>query len=107
MPRYMTQFSYTQQAWAALTQNPQDRSQQLASLLENAGGRLISLDYSMGDYDGVIITEAPDDVTLAAVVSAAMSPGHVRVTKTTKLMSPQEMMEAWQKAKEWTYSGVE
>ena len=26
MPLYMTQFAYTQEAWAALVDNPEDRS---------------------------------------------------------------------------------
>ncbi|HEX2281675.1 MAG TPA: GYD domain-containing protein [Thermomicrobiales bacterium] len=98
MPRYMVQFSYTQQAWAALTRNPEDRTKVIADLAESMGGRMVSLDYCMGDYDGVVIAELPDDTAVAAVVMTVMNAGHLRVTKTTKLMSAQEMMESLKKA---------
>jgi uncharacterized protein with GYD domain len=105
MPRYMIQFSYTSEAWAALAKNPEDRSGALGQLLETLGGRLESLDYTMGDYDGVAIAEAPDDTTAVAAVIAAVSPGHVRGTKTTKLISPADMITALQKAGSVTYRG--
>jgi uncharacterized protein with GYD domain len=107
MPRYMTQFSYTKEAWAALTKNPEDRTGGLRDLIETAGGRLISLDYTMGDYDGVAISEAPDDTSYAAVIAAVLVPGHVAKIKSTKLMPAADMVEAWQKANAWTYRGPE
>ena len=105
MPRYMTQFSYTAEAWAALAKNPQDRSQVLEDLFQKIGGRLESLSYCFGDYDGVLIGEAPDDVAMTAGVIAAIGPGHIRATKTTRLMSPEEAMAAMRKAGEIAYPG--
>jgi uncharacterized protein with GYD domain len=101
----MIQFSYTSEAWSALTKQPEDRSSALGQLLEALGGRLESLDYTMGDYDGVAIAEAPDDTTAVAAVLAAVAPGHVRSTKTTKLISPSDIVTALQKAGSVTYRG--
>ena len=103
MPLYMTQFSYTPEAWAALLRSPTDRSEALGRLAEQLGGKLVSLYYAFGDYDGVIVIEAPDDVTAAAVVLAAVSPGHVKAVKTTRLLTVEEAMEAMRKAGGATY----
>ena len=103
MPLYMTQFSYTPEAWAALLRAPEDRSAAVKRLSEQLGGKLVALYYAFGDYDGVIINEAPDDVTAAAVILAAVSPGHVKSTKTTRLLTVEEAMEAMRKAGGATY----
>ena len=103
MPLYMTQFSYTSEAWAALLRNPEDRSAALGRLVEQLGGKLIGLYYTFGDYDGVFIGEAPDDVTAAAEVLAAVSPGHVKAVKTTRLLTVEEAMEAMRKAGSATF----
>ena len=103
MPLYMSQFAYTSEAWAALTQNPEDRRQAFGGLLETMGGRLISAYLSFGEYDGVIIFEAPDEGAAAAVAMAAISPGHLRSFKTTLLLSFEEGVEAMRRAGEVTY----
>jgi uncharacterized protein with GYD domain len=98
MPLYMTQFSYTPEAWAALMRQPEDRAQALARLCEQMGGRLVNLYYSFGDYDGVAITEASDNTSAAATILAAMSPGHLKSVKTVPLLTVEEAMGAFQKA---------
>ncbi len=105
MPLYMTQFSYTPEAWGALLRNPEDRSEALRRLAEQLGGKLVNLYYAFGDFDGVFISEAPDDVTAAAAILAAVSPGHVKATKTTRLLTVEEAMEAMRKAGSVTYRG--
>lgn len=107
MPLYMTQFAYTSEAWAALTRNPQDRSEAIGALMENMGSRLISFYNSFGEYDGLIIFESPDENTAAAGVLAALSPGHIKTIKTTSLLSVEDAMEAMRKAGEATYRGPE
>src|SRR5438128_2079049 len=77
MPRYMLQFSYTAEAWKTLTQNPQDRSKGIADLIQKLGGKLHSLDYCLGDFDGIAIIELPDSTAINAAVFAAISPGHL------------------------------
>jgi uncharacterized protein with GYD domain len=55
MPHYMFQFTYTPEAWATLSKNPQDRTEAIRGLIEKQGGRLIAFYYCFGEYDGVII----------------------------------------------------
>jgi hypothetical protein len=40
MPLYVTQYSLTTEAWAALAKNPEDRSIPVKALFEKIGGRL-------------------------------------------------------------------
>ena len=98
MPRDMAQFAYTADAWAALTKNPTNRREGLRTLLQSMGGQLIDLYYHFGEYDGTVIFEAPDDTTATATVVAALSPGHIRASKTTRLMTVEEAMDAMRKA---------
>lgn len=98
MPLYMTQFAYTPEAWAALIDNPEDRSAPVRELTESMGGRLIGWYLSMGDFDGLLIYEAPDDATAGAAVLAAARRGHLRATKTTPLFSAEDAMEIMRRA---------
>ena len=98
MPLYMTQFAYTPEAWAALTDNPEDRSVAVRELLETYGGRLIGWYLSFGEYDGLLIYEAPDDATAGALVLAAARHGHLRATKTTPLFTSEESMVMMRRA---------
>ncbi len=103
MPIYMTQFAYTPQAWAALIANPADRSEPLRAMYEKLGGRLISLGYTMGEWDGVVIGEAPDEQTAIAAILAAIVPGHLRATRMTRLIPPDELIQSLRQAQGIAY----
>lgn len=98
MSHYMTQFVYTAETWAALRSNPVDRTATVTALAEKLDCRLISLYYHFGEYDGLVIFEAPDDTAANAFVIAAIAPGHLRTTRTTRLMTPSEAVAAMRKA---------
>src|SRR5687767_10588234 len=104
MAVYMSQFTYTAEAWAALSKNPVDRRQGLRNLFDSVGGKLIDLYYSFGSHDGVILYEAPDDKAVAAAIIAALGAGHVRTISTTHLIPVEDMIAALGKAGELTYS---
>ena len=105
MAIYMTQFSYTPEAWAALVRDPEDRTAGVKSLLESVGARLIELYYSFGEYDGVLIFEAPDETAATAGLLGAIAPGHLKATKTTALFTVQQGVEAMKKAGSLGYAG--
>lgn len=104
MARFLVQFSYTAEAWQTLMKAPEDRSIALASAAQSFGGKLISLDYCFGDYDGVVMLETPDDVSAGSIVLAAMGGGHLAKTKTTKLISIPEAMDMMSKAGSIVYA---
>ena len=103
MPLYMSQVSYTSDAWAAMTQNPEDRSEVFGRLTEFMGGRLLHWYYTFGEYDVLVIYEAPDEGTAGAIVLAATSSRHLSRVKTTVVLSAEQGVETMRKAGEATY----
>lgn len=99
----MIQFTYTAEAWAALARKPEDRTAAIEALVKQAGGRLISIYYHFGEYDGTVIAEAPDDVSANATVLAVLAGGAVRSTKTTRLFTTKEAVSALEKAGKISY----
>jgi uncharacterized protein with GYD domain len=73
--------------------------------IESLGGRLISFYYSFGDYDGLLISEAPDETSIASALVAAVSAGHIKTIKTSTLLSTEDGMEVLRRAGEITYRG--
>jgi uncharacterized protein with GYD domain len=98
MAYYLIQAAFTPEAWAKLVKNPQDRRQVIAPMVEKLGGRLESYWMAFGDYDSVVIVQAPDNVTAAAFSLAASAGGALKAIKTTPLMTTEEAMEAMRKA---------
>ena len=98
MSLFMTQFAYAPEARAALLHNPHRVAARLERISEHqAGSRLVSLSFcfGLGEYDGVLTFEATDDMTATAVLLAALSSSrHVKDSKTTKLLTPEEFTEA-------------
>ena len=107
MAVYMTQFSYTAEAWAALLKNPTDRTIGLRNLVEKMGGKLLDFYYSFGDQDGIAIMEIPDEATAAACVLAVTASGHLKGTKTTQLLTVEQAVGAMRTAGEQVYAAPE
>ncbi len=103
MPQYMIQFAYTSEALGALVRKPEDRTAALEALVKPVGGRIIALYYHFGEYDGTVIAELPDDITANALVISVGASGGIRSTKTTRLFSPKEVVEAFGKASRLPY----
>ena len=105
MALYLAQFAYTAEALATMAKNPQDRSVPVRELLQKLEGRLIGFYYCFGEYDAVALAELPDDNAATALALAAVSPGHLKAYKTTKLFTVEETMEAMRKARSLTFQG--
>ena len=50
------------------------------------------INWCFGEYDGFVLVELPDDVTASAAAFLALTPGHVKDVKTTKLFTVEETM---------------
>ena len=98
MPQYLTQVAYTDQAWQSLVSNPQNRFDALRPVFEKLGGRIINAWFAFGDYDVVLISELPDNVSAAALAIAASAGGACKSIKTTPLMNATEGVEAMKRA---------
>ena len=73
MPLYLTRFSYTPETWARLIGNPEDRRKAAQAYIESVGGKLHGFWYAFGTHDGYNLWEAPDNVSMAAVVLARVA----------------------------------
>ena len=97
MPHFMTQVSYTDQAWQAFVSNPQNRFEALRPVFEKLGGRIVNAWFAFGDFDVVIISEFPDNISAAALAVAAAAGGACKSIKTTPLMDAAEGVEVLRK----------
>ena len=99
MAVYMYQLAYTPESIAAQIKNPQDRIESAARpLVEAIGGKILAGGFSFGDYDLVIVFEAPDDESVASLILAVVAGGAIKAGKTTKLISGSEWVNALKKA---------
>ena len=103
MPLYLTRFSYTPETWAKLIKNPEDRREAARSYIESVGGKLHGFWYAFGEHDGWNLWEAPNNVSMSAVVLAIGAGGALSKCETTVLLSVEELMEALKKAKSVRY----
>ena len=103
MPLYLTKFSYTPATWAKLIAHPEDRRKAAQSYIESVGGKLHGFWYGFGTHDGYNLWEAPDKVSMAAVVLAISGGGALSSCETTVLMTVDETMDAMRKAGKIAY----
>lgn len=100
---YLTRFSYTPETWARLTKNPEDRREAARKYIESVGGKLHGFWYAFGEYDGYNLWEAPDNVSMAAVVIAIGGGGALSKVETTVLLSVEDTLIALGKAQSINY----
>lgn len=98
MALYMYQAAYTPESLAAQIKNPHDRIEAVRPALEALGARLVTGGYPFGEYDVLVIMEAPDDTTAASVAMAVGAGGSVKAAKTTRLLTGSEWTESLRKA---------
>ena len=98
MPFYLTRFSYTPETWARLISNPEDRRAAAQEYIESVGGKLHGFWYAFGEHDGYNLFEAPDDVSMAAVVVAIGGGGALRSFETTVLLTVEDTLKALETA---------
>lgn len=79
MPRYVILFNWTEQGIRNVKESPK-RAAAVREAVEKAGGKWLDFFYTLGQYDGVVIAEAPNDETLMSIMLAVGSKGSVRTT---------------------------
>ena len=75
MPYYMVQLSYTPQAVGNMVQNPQNRIEAVRPAFEELGVTIRDAYLAFGEYDVVLIVEAPGNVQAAAIAMAVTAGG--------------------------------
>ena len=97
MPLYMYQASYTAKSMADQLKQPQDPVEVIQPALEELGATIVVAGFPFGDYDVLVVYDAPDDMTAASVAMAVAAAGEVKSGKTTRLLSGHEWLESLRK----------
>ena len=97
MALYMYQASYTAKSMADQLEEPQDPVEAIRPTLDDLGAKILVAGFPFGDYDVLVVCEAPDDMTAASVAMAIAAAGEVKSGKTTRLLSGQEWLESLRK----------
>ena len=87
MPIYITQGRYTREAIKGMLIKPEDRADAVSRAMAKVGGRLLGYYLTFGEYDFMLIAEAPDNTQMAVVLLAAGSGGGVTDLRTTVAMT--------------------
>ena len=90
MTLYMYQASYTAKSMAAQLTEPHDPMEAIGPVLEELGAKVLVAGFPFGEYDVLVVYEAPDDTAAASLALAIAAGGAVKAAKTTKLLSSQE-----------------
>jgi uncharacterized protein with GYD domain len=98
MALYIYQASYTSESLAAQIKNPHDRIEAVRPPLEAMGVKFVAAGYPFGEYDVLVVLEAPDDATAASIALAVGARGAVKASKTTRLLSGEEWIQALRNA---------
>ena len=106
MPIFMYQFKYTPEAWASFIKKPEDRGARVDELLNGLGGKLLSIYYTTGEWDGMVIYEAPDANVAMAALLAIISPGHIMESQTYYLYTMKDTLKALETARSLKFRGM-
>ncbi len=95
MPTYVMLAKFTDQGIRNIKDSPK-RAEAFRNMCDKVGARAKDIYWTMGRYDIVVIVEAPDEVTMEAILYSVGTLGNVR-TETLRAFTAQETTQALQK----------
>jgi uncharacterized protein with GYD domain len=105
MPKYLIQASYTRDGVSGLrTKGGTSRRDAVAHAVEGLGGSLESFYFGFGDHDAFVIADLPDETAAAAIALTVNAAGGA-TTKTTSLLTVEQVDEAAQRSVDYTPPG--
>ena len=105
MPKYLMEVSYTAEGAKGLLKDGGTKRRAAAkALVESVGGTLESMYYAFGSTDVVVISDLPD-ATAAAATSIALAASGGVTSRTTLLLTPEEIDAAVKKSASYTAPG--
>lgn len=90
MPKYLTMFSYTAEAAAAMVAAPADRGPAAHEIAEATGCRVETFYWMLGPHDGLVIYEAPDVVAAGTFAQVVASSGSIHGIQTHQLIEAED-----------------
>jgi len=98
MPIFITRGNYTRDAISGMIAKPEDRTEAVSQLLASVGGKLHGLYMTFGEYDFLLIGEAPGEQDILAALLVAAGTGGVTNLNTTIAVRTSDMKSAFAKA---------
>jgi len=95
MAKYVVLITWTDQGVQSVTDSPQ-RAEQAVQMIEQLGGHMDTILWTLGRYDLVAIFEAPDEATAAAIGLRTAQTGATR-TEILRAFDAGEMAQILQK----------
>ncbi|MCL6546693.1 MAG: GYD domain-containing protein [Bryobacteraceae bacterium] len=95
MPTYVTLFQWTDQGVRDVKNAP-TRFEAAKKMIESMGGKVLGLYVTMGGYDIVAVTEAPNDEAASAMALSIASRGNAKTT-TMRAFTESEFVEILKK----------
>jgi uncharacterized protein with GYD domain len=97
MPKFLVGASYTPEGLKGLLKDGgKGRREAVEAAVKSLGGKLEAMYFAFGKHDVVTIIDFPDNVTAAALALAVNASGG-SVTRTTTLLTPEEVDQAIKK----------
>lgn len=104
MPHFLIQFSYTPQSIKGMVDRPEvDRAAEASAMVASLGAKLLGYWLAFGEFDGVVLMEAPDSSAAASIGMAIRSTGQVSRLETIVLLTMDDAREAMRKSAEATH----
>ncbi len=91
MPGYIILANWTQKGVAEVKDSP-ERMKQGRAIVEKLGGKVVGMWVTMGEYDGVIVVDMPNDQAAAAFALGLASQG-TAATQTMRAFSEDEFAQ--------------
>jgi uncharacterized protein with GYD domain len=90
VPLFITQGRFTRAYIKGGLAKPADRHAAIARLCEQAGGKLVSLYITLGQYDFIVVSEMPDAKAASILVFVASGGGGIESSVTTQAFTTAE-----------------
>ena len=98
MPLFITQGRFTRNYLQGGLAKPEDRQEAISRLCQQAGGRMISLYFTLGQTDFLVISEFPDAQAAAVLSLVASGGGGIEGATTTQAFTSAEAKTLFERA---------
>jgi len=105
MAKYLIEVAYTSEGAKGLLKDGGSKRRQAAEqAIKSGGGKLEAFYFAFGSRDAFVVVDAPDHASIVATSLAINASGAVR-TRTTVLLTPEELDQASKKGVRYTPPG--
>jgi uncharacterized protein with GYD domain len=103
MPIFITQGRFTREYLRGGLARPEDRHAVVSRLCHEAGGKLLHMYLTLGQYDFLAVAEMPDAMSASLLALVAGGGGGIENTVTTQAFTTAESKEMFERAGKIAY----